>query len=208
MIKQLKTHLVYKPPHKSQASSFFLHDLTCIQRLYNKQQLYSASPWKKGPIVADMAIWSYFWGPNPEIKKNSTFQILICQDLRFFFIFFFLLPVGTHFLFLCLSSYCLLLTSPFFFKLVIPFSSSVSLAISEPHAHTCFLLFLLYVIVVSVFMQTFTVVICVFVSMLLVAIHRGVCLFIIIIFIIIISLCNECLVFWSLLVIGLNFLNP
>lgn len=76
--------------------------------------MYSASPWKKGPIVADMAIWSYCWGPNPEIKKNSTFQILICQDLRFFFIFFFLLPVGTHFLFLCLSSYCLLLTSPFF----------------------------------------------------------------------------------------------
>lgn len=63
-----------------------------------------------------MAIWSYFWGPNSEIKKNSTFQILTyaLSGFETFFLFFFLLPVGTHFLFLCLSSYCLLLTSPFF----------------------------------------------------------------------------------------------
>ena len=71
----------------------------------------------------DKHVWCWFQGPNPEFKKHTEFWFWLLPNLSS------LLSVGPHFLFLCLSSLCLLLTSPFF-KLVITFLSWVSISVS------------------------------------------------------------------------------
>ena len=55
---------------------------------------------------------SDFWGPTWDEETYNLHDTDLIRSLEGFFSYF-LLPVGTHFLFLCLSSLCLLLASSF-----------------------------------------------------------------------------------------------